>query len=74
MSPEEYEALRGPMIDLVFFRTSGFYTVPCPTLKGQTLTQVAAENAVCNPGTTRVEDVAGNVLWSAQNAKNAAFN
>jgi len=52
------------MVPLVFFRESGFYMVPCPQRADQELTDVAKENAECNPGTLRVEDMTGNVLWA----------
>lgn len=42
----------------VFFRDRHFYIVEIPA------DQVAA-NAVLNPGTTRVEDIAGNIVWPA---------
>jgi hypothetical protein len=50
-------------IDLVFVRDGGFYTVPCQKRAEQTPEEVAKENAECNLGTLRVEDVHGNVLW-----------
>lgn len=49
---------------LIFFRKEGFYfidAVPDVDLKKQ-----AEDNAKSNPGTTRVEDDEGNVLWRLQ--------
>lgn len=40
----------------VFFRTGHFYFVDIPA------DQVLA-NVALNPGTTRVEDVVGNIVW-----------
>lgn len=50
------------MPTLVFFREEGFYPVEVPDwlpLKTQ-----AETHASVNPGTLRVEDIHGNVLWS----------
>lgn len=43
----------------VFFREDHFYVVEIPR------EQVLA-NVELNPGTIRVEDIAGNVIWSLQ--------
>lgn len=44
----------------VFFREGAFYVIDLPT------DEDLASHARCNPGTLRVEDIEGNVLWSAQ--------
>ncbi len=54
------------MIELVFVRDSGFYTIECPVREGQSPAEVARDNAKCNPGTLRVEDIRGKVLWSPE--------
>lgn len=46
---------------LIFFRGDMFY--PIDALPGIDLKQQAKDHAECNPGTLRVEDVFGNVLW-----------
>lgn len=49
---------------LIFFREDMFY--PIEAMPGIPLCQQAEDNAVLNPGTTRVEDVDGNILWQLQ--------
>jgi hypothetical protein len=49
---------------LIFFREDMFY--PIEAMPGIPLRQQAEDNAVLNPGTTRVEDVDGNILWQLQ--------
>jgi hypothetical protein len=44
----------------LFFRDDMFYPL---NLSGD---EEAIENAKCNPGTVRVEDVAGRVVWSSK--------
>ena len=51
---------------LVFFRKGGFYPLDMPTIPDKTIEEVARDNAECNPGTVRVEDIHGRVLWRAQ--------
>jgi len=46
---------------LVFFREGCLY--PIQAVKGVPLAQQAKDNAELNPGTLRVEDRRGNVLW-----------
>ncbi len=54
---------------VLFFRIYNneerFYPIEIPdeVLIGRTLKQVASDNAELNPGTIRVEDIEGNVLW-----------
>jgi hypothetical protein len=49
---------------LVFFRTEGFY--PINAVKGRSLVEQAREHAELNPGTLRIEDKCGLVLWVMQ--------
>lgn len=49
---------------LVFIRESHFYLIQA--VKGVSLDQQARDNAELNPGTMRVEDKRGNVLWRLQ--------
>ncbi len=55
---------------LVFFRKDGFYPMDIPLMPGdlpdKTIEEIASDNAECNPGTIRVEDIHGRVLWRAQ--------
>lgn len=51
---------RGPMATRVFFRKDCFYLLDLPD------DDDLAEHAECNPGTLRIEDAAGNVLWRPQ--------
>lgn len=49
---------------MIFFRANGFYFVePLPYLD---LKQQAQDHAIINPGTLRIEDTNGNILWSLQ--------
>ncbi len=59
------------MIELVFVRGNGFYTVECPMLSGQSPADVARDNATSNPGTIRVEDTSGKVLWPVDSERSA---
>lgn len=45
----------------IFFRDGGFYPVQFMGMKPPA--EEAADHAALNPGTLRVEDAAGNVLW-----------
>jgi len=46
---------------VIFIREEGFYPIQ---LWGDKPSAVeAAEHAACNPGTLRIEDMRGNVLW-----------
>jgi len=40
----------------LFFRETGFYPIDIPP-------QTVIDNVKCNPGTIRVEDMRGNVVW-----------
>lgn len=53
---------------LIFFREGGFYPIDVldPKACGKSLREQAAEHAAVNPGTQRVEDINGNVLWDAE--------
>lgn len=46
---------------VIFFRDGMFYPVTLSGLKPTTVE--AAEHAGLNPGTFRIEDMRGNVLW-----------
>ena len=56
--------LGGPDEVMIFFRSGTFY--PIQGLCGMSLAQQAADHAGINPGTLRVEDAKGNVLWRRQ--------
>jgi hypothetical protein len=56
--------LGGPAEVMVFFRQMTFYQVQ--GVAGVPLATQAAEHAALNPGTLRVEDIDGNVLWRLQ--------
>lgn len=49
---------------LIFFRKGHFYHVQA--VKGIDLKQQAEDHAELNPGTLRIEDKRGTVLWSLQ--------
>ena len=49
---------------LVFFRNEGFYPIDGVFAVG--LAKQARDNAELNPGTVRVEDGDGNVLWDCE--------
>ena len=55
---------------LVFFRKDGFYPLDIPPmprdLPDKSIEEIAQDNAEINPGTIRVEDIQGRVLWRAQ--------
>jgi hypothetical protein len=53
-------AERGDMRLVVFFRKEGFYPLELP------ITDDLAKHAECNPGTLRIEDLDGNILWRPQ--------
>lgn len=53
------DQLRGPMV--IFFREDCFYPVQMHGVIP--LAQEVADHARLNPGTLRIEDMAGNVLW-----------
>ena len=54
------------MTTLVFFRKDVFYPLDMPIILGKTIEEVARDNAECNPGTIRVEDITGRILWRLQ--------
>lgn len=45
---------------LVFIREEGFYPIEAPATVAE-----AKKHADMNPGTLRIEDVRGNILWEA---------
>lgn len=49
---------------MVFLRAGGWY--PALGIRDKCLRQQAAEHAELNPGTLRVEDEHGNILWVLQ--------
>ena len=57
------------MMTLVFFRQGFFYPMNIPPMpgdhSGKTIEEIARDNAECNPGTIRVEDINGRILWQA---------
>lgn len=61
---DETSALGGSDEVMVFFRADGFY--PVQGVSGVDLHQQARDHAELNPGTLRIEDVRGTVLWSLQ--------
>lgn len=54
----------GPTEVMIFVREGMFY--PVQGVRGVPLPQQAAGHAALNPGTLRVEDIHGNVLWRLQ--------
>lgn len=46
---------------VIFVREEGFYPLQLSGLKPTA--QEAAEHAACNPGTLRIEDMSGKVIW-----------
>ncbi len=52
---------------MIFFRNidgkDGFYDVEFEMPEDGTMQEAAREHAKANPGTIRVEDINGNVLW-----------
>jgi hypothetical protein len=49
---------------VIFFREEGFYPVEFCGVKSAP--EEAADHAALNPGTLRVEDLDGTVLWSKE--------
>jgi len=49
---------------LLFIRAEGFY--PIEAVKGIPLEKQAQDQAMINPGTLRVEDRRGKILWRQQ--------
>lgn len=56
----------GPAETMIFFRQGHFYLVQ--GVIGVPMKKQAKDNAELNPGTVRVEDIDGNVLWDATHA------
>ena len=46
---------------MIFFRAEGFY--PIQGVVGVPLAKQASDHAALNPGTLRIEDINGGVLW-----------
>ncbi|MBT2242654.1 hypothetical protein JQK15_03810 [Sphingobium sp. BHU LFT2] len=46
---------------VIFFREGMFYPLQLSGLKSTA--EEAADHAACNPGTLRIEDLCGNVIW-----------
>lgn len=57
MTQEQQRKLASPVETFIFIRADGFYPLelPCETV---------ADNAECNPGTLRVENIKGEVVWT----------
>ena len=55
-------------LTVVFFRETGFYQIEFlpPAEFGRTMAQQAADHAELNPGTIKIQDMAGTVLWRPQ--------
>ena len=60
MTPHPKPEQRGPMRLVIFFRADGFYPLELPD------TDDLSAHAGSNPGTLRIEDASGNVLWRLQ--------
>lgn len=46
---------------VIFVREEGFYPIQLSGLKSTA--EEAADHAACNPGTLRIEDMHGKVIW-----------
>lgn len=57
---ERRKAKKADSFTVIFFRKNGWY--PVTLKKGEDFTK----HIDLNPGTERVEDIAGNVLWRLQ--------
>lgn len=53
--------LGGPDEMMIFFRAEGFY--PVQGVAGRDIVLQARDHAELNPGTLRIEDISGTVLW-----------
>jgi hypothetical protein len=51
---------RGPTRMVIFFRDNGWYPLELP------VSDDLASHAQTNPGTLRIEDADGNILWRPQ--------
>ena len=49
---------------LVFFRDDNFYIIEDGVMPGISPEQAAKDHAEVNPGTIKVEDIRGKVLWA----------
>ncbi len=52
------EKLASPKRTYIFVRKDGWYPLELPQ-------ETVEDNATCNPGTIRVEDVDGHIVWIA---------
>ena len=56
-------------MSVLFFRETGgeefFYPIELPIEIGKSIEEMVKANAELNPGTIRVEDIEGHVLWPA---------
>lgn len=59
MMDKPHRAAHGEVV--LFVRAEGFYPVQLSGLKPPAVE--AADHAALNPGTLRIEDMQGNVLW-----------
>lgn len=69
MTDTVYEPYLGAFEHMaIFVRAEGFYPIQfmAPATCGKTMEQQAADHAELNPGTLRIEDVNGNVIWRVQ--------
>lgn len=59
------------MTPYVFFREGGFYVIDMPNdmLEKHGEAKCIADNAKCNPGTLKVEDVHGRTVWQMEEAQ-----
>jgi hypothetical protein len=64
MSDKQTTELGGEREMMIFFRGEFWY--PVQGIKGVPLERQAADHAVLNPGTLRIEDINGTVLWRLQ--------
>ncbi len=52
------------MKTFIFFRKDGWYPIELPSsLAGKSEDEIVADNIRYNPGTIKVEDVEGKIIW-----------
>lgn len=56
MTDDQKRKMASPVELFLFIRADGFYPLELPR-------DTVSDNAKCNPGTLRVEDSRGNVVW-----------
>lgn len=55
------------MKEYIFYRKDGFYILPLESpIPNKSDDEFAYDNALCNPGTTKVETVEGKVIYPIQ--------